>query len=177
MTASPQQQSSTAPTPPPPPPRPPATMAEMDHRTIPSWFLSFSAAMVPFTAFCYGHSRGMTARVVDRVVKSPVGVYGLFALPFVTLGMEKSIYDTVQAWQGLDPNVRPADRGGFPSGGAGEDFFSVSRFFPLRDREGVAPFFLHHRRLLLMARTSLFFGSLFCQKKKRDETQSFHLSA
>ena len=126
MTASPQQ-SSTAP-PPPPPPQPPATMAEMDHRTIPSWFLSFSAAMVPFTAFCYGHSRGMTARVVDRVVKSPVGVYGLFALPFVTLGMEKSIYDTVQAWQGLDPNVRPADRGGFPSGGAGEDFFFPFHF-------------------------------------------------
>ena len=50
-------------------------------------------------------------------MKSPVGVYGLFALPFVTLGMEKSIYDTVQSWQGLDPKVVPADRGGFPSGG------------------------------------------------------------
>ena len=72
--------------------------------------------MVPLTAFCYGHSRGYTARVVERVVKSPVGVYGLLALPFVTLGMEKSIYDTVQAWQGIDPNVRPKDRGGFPSG-------------------------------------------------------------
>lgn len=86
----------------------------------PSWFLSFSAAMVPFCAFCYGHSRGVTTRVVDRVVKSPVGVYGLFALPFLTLGMEKSVYDTVQAWQGIDPNERPADRGGFPSGGAGK---------------------------------------------------------
>lgn len=62
----------------------------------------------------------MTVRVVEAVVRSPVGVYGLFALPFVTLAMEKSIYDTVQAWQGLDPNVRPADRGGFPSGGAGK---------------------------------------------------------
>lgn len=92
----------------------------IDDRTVPSWFLSFSAAMVPFCAFCYGHSRGVTTRVVDRVVKSPVGVYGLLALPFVTLGMEKSIYDTVQAWQGINPNVRPADRGGFPSGGAGK---------------------------------------------------------
>ena len=46
-------------------------------------------------------------------------MYGLLALPFLTLGMEKSIYDTVQAWQGIDPNVRPKDRGGFPSGGAG----------------------------------------------------------
>lgn len=95
-------------------------MEELDHRTVPSWFLSFSAAMVPFCGFCYGHSRGATTRVVELVVKSPVGVYGLLALPFLTLGMEKSIYDTVQAWQGIDPNVRPADRGGFPSGGAGE---------------------------------------------------------
>jgi len=63
--------------------------------------------------------------VVEGVVKSPLGVYGLFALPFVTLGMEKSIYDTVQAWQGIDPNVRPADRGGFPSGGAELPSFSL----------------------------------------------------
>ena len=97
----------------------PATMADMDHRDNYAWFYSFSAAMVPFTAFCLAHSRGMTVRAVEAVVKSPVGVYGLLALPFVTLGMEKSIYDTVQAWQGLDPTVRPADRGGFPSGGAG----------------------------------------------------------
>uniref|UniRef100_A0A7R9WL75 Uncharacterized protein n=1 Tax=Pseudictyota dubia TaxID=2749911 RepID=A0A7R9WL75_9STRA len=74
--------------------------------------------MVPFCAFCYGHQRGVTTRVVERMVKSRVGVYGLFALPFFTLAMEKSIYDTVQCWQGIDPNVRPADRGGFPSGGA-----------------------------------------------------------
>ena len=95
-------------------------LSNIDDRTVPSWFLSFSAAMVPFCAFCYGHSRGVTTKVVDRVVKSPVGVYGLLALPFITLGMEKSIYDSVQAWQGINPNVRPADRGGFPSGGAGK---------------------------------------------------------
>ena len=53
------------------------------------------------------------------------GVYGLFALPFCTLGMEKCIYDTVQSWQGINPNVRPADRGGFPSGGADLPSFSL----------------------------------------------------
>jgi len=98
--------------------RSPATMFEMDHRDNYAWMYSAAAAMVPFSAFCYGHGRGVTSRVVERVVKSPVGVYGLFALPFLTLAMEKSIYDTVQAWQGLDPNVVPADSGGFPSGGA-----------------------------------------------------------
>lgn len=103
----------------------PATMHEMDERSMPAWVLSFSAAMVPFCAFCYGHSRGVTTRVVERVVKSPVGVYGLLALPFLTLGMEKSIYDTVQSWQGLDPNVVPKDRGGFPSGGSSLPSFSL----------------------------------------------------
>lgn len=103
-----------------PTPERPATMFEMDHRDNYAWLYSFSAAMVPFCAFCYAHSKGATGRVVEQVVKSPVGVYGLLALPFVTLSMEKSIYDTVQAWQGINPNVRPADRGGFPSGGAGK---------------------------------------------------------
>ena len=103
----------------------PATINEYDDRNSKAWMLSFAAAMVPFTAFCYGHQRGMTARAVEAVARSPVGVYGLLALPFVTLGMEKCIYDTVQAAQGIDPNIRPADRGGFPSGGAELPSFSL----------------------------------------------------
>lgn len=79
-----------------------------------------------------GHARGMTGRVVEGVVRSPVGVYGLFLLPFATLAMEKSVYDTVQAWQGIDPNVRPKDRGGFPSGGAELPSFSL---IPVQDRK------------------------------------------
>jgi hypothetical protein len=94
--------------------------------------------MIPFSAFCYGHSRGMTSRVVEHVVRSPVGVYGLLALPFVTLGMEKSIYDTVQAWQGINPNVRPKDRGGFPSGGADLPSFSL---IPIQKRAPRSPVF------------------------------------
>lgn len=104
---------------------PHGTMREMDHRDNVAWMYSAAAAMIPFTAFCFGHSRGMTVRVVEYIARSPVGVYGLLALPFVTLSMEKSIYDTVQAWQGLDPNVRPTDRGGFPSGGAALPSFSL----------------------------------------------------
>jgi len=103
----------------------PLTMADMDDRSNTAWVYSFGAAMVPFTAFVYGHSRGMTGRIVERVVKSPVGVYGLFALPFASLAMEKSIYDTVQAIQGIDPNVVPMDRGGFPSGGGNLPSFSL----------------------------------------------------
>lgn len=90
-----------------------------------SWVISFSAAMVPFVAFCYGHSRGMTGRVVDYVCKSRIGPAGLLLLPFCTLGMEKSIYDTVQSAQGINPNFIPADRGGFPSGGGQLPSFSL----------------------------------------------------
>jgi hypothetical protein len=90
-----------------------------------AWAISFVAAMVPFTAFCYGHSRGMTAKVVEAVVKSRVGPGGLLLLPFVTLAMEKSIYDTVQAAQGINPNVVPTGRVEFPSGGAALPSFSL----------------------------------------------------
>jgi hypothetical protein len=81
--------------------------------------------MVPFTALCYGHTRGMTVKVVEAVLRSPIGGYGLLALPFLTLAMEKSVSDTVQAYQGIDPNVRPTDRGGFTSGGSGMDYVVV----------------------------------------------------
>lgn len=106
-------------------PERPDSITDYDHRSNTAWVYSFGAAMVPFCAFCYSHQRGGTVRVVDAVVRSPVGVYGLLALPFVTLGMEKSIYDTVQAWQGMDPNIRPKERGGFPSGGAELPSFSL----------------------------------------------------
>jgi len=96
----------------------PTNISEYDKRNNGAWLYSFGAAMIPFSAFCYSHQRGFTVRVLERMTKMPGGVYGILALPFLTLAMEKSIYDTVQCWQGIDPNVRPKDRGGFPSGGA-----------------------------------------------------------
>lgn len=96
----------------------PQSISEYDTRQTSEWMYSFAATMVPFTGLCYLHSRGVTIRVVESMLKSPFGGYGLLALPFCTLMMEKSVYDTVQAYQGIDPNVRPTDRGGFPSGGA-----------------------------------------------------------
>jgi hypothetical protein len=98
----------------------PATISDYDPRQDSAWIYSFGASMVPFCGFLYIHKLGLTSRVVEATVRSPIGVYGLFLLPFCTLAMEKSIYDTVQSWQGIDPRVRPADRGGFPSGGAGK---------------------------------------------------------
>lgn len=95
----------------------PSSMAELDHRRDSAWLVSFGAAMIPFTSFLYFHSKGGTGRVVEAVVRSPVGVYGLLALPFVSLALEKCVYDTAQAAQGIDPTVVPANRGGFPSGG------------------------------------------------------------
>lgn len=97
-----------------------------------TWLISFGAAMVPFTAFCYGHSKGLTVRVVNAVVKSPIGPAGLILLPFCTLAMEKSIYDTVQSAQGIDPTTRPTDRGGFPSGGA--ELFPSFSLIPVQPR-------------------------------------------
>jgi hypothetical protein len=103
----------------------PRTISDYDNRENSAWMYSFGATMVPFLAFCYGHKRGVTVKVVDSILKSRVGGVGLLALPFVTLAMEKCVYDSVQAFQGIDPNVRPADRGGFPSGGAALPSFSL----------------------------------------------------
>lgn len=96
-----------------------------DRRSDKEWIFSFCAAMVPFSAFCYGHSKGVTGRVLERLVKMPGGFYAIFALPFLTLGMEKCVYDTAQAIQGIDPNTKPSDRGGFPSGGSSLPSFSL----------------------------------------------------
>mmetsp|Transcript_16230 Transcript_16230/g.30694 ORF Transcript_16230/g.30694 Transcript_16230/m.30694 type:complete len:129 (+) Transcript_16230:193-579(+) len=112
----------------------PKTISEYDNRDSNAWVFSFTAAMVPFTAFCYGHSKGVTGRVLEKLVKMPGGFYGIFALPFLTLGMEKCIYDTAQCIQGIDPNIRPADRGGFPSGGANLPSFSLC---PVQERNVV----------------------------------------
>jgi hypothetical protein len=112
----------------------PATVSDYDDRTNTEWAVSFVAAMVPFTAFCFGHTRGLTVRAVEACAKSRIGVYGLLLLPFCTLGVEKCIYDTVQAAQGIDPNVRPADRGGFPSGGAELPSFSLVSVQPRHRR-------------------------------------------
>lgn len=110
-------------------------MSEFDNRSDSAWMVSFAATMAPFCGLLYINKRGLTGQVVNAVVKSPLGVYGLFALPFTTLAMEKSIYDTVQSLQGINPNVRPKDRGGFPSGGAELPSFSL---IPVQDRNVLA---------------------------------------
>ena len=97
----------------------PSTEEEQPPQNGLEWAVSFGMAMVPISAFGWIHSRGWTGHVVKAVVASPVGVYGLLALPFCTLAMEKCIYDTCQAAQGIDPNVvTDPNRGGFPSGGS-----------------------------------------------------------
>jgi len=64
---------------------------------------------------------------LERLAKTRGGVYGIFALPFLTLGMEKSVYDTVQSLQGINPRTIPEDRGGFPSGGGSKFIFGYLR--------------------------------------------------
>ena len=115
-----QPPSSTTPS----PPLPPARETRQDSN---AWLISFGAAMVPFLAFLYGHQRGLTVRAINAVVRSPIGAPGLLLLPFGTLAAEKSVYDTVQAAQGIDPyNARgAAAAGGFPSGGAALPSFSL----------------------------------------------------
>lgn len=105
----------------------PKSITDYDSRDSNAWLVSFSAAMLPFAAFCYSHQRGFTGRVIEKLAKTKGGIYGIFALPFLTLAMEKCVYDSAQSLQGIDPKMRPADRGGFPSGGAELPSFSLFR--------------------------------------------------
>ena len=45
--------------------------------------------MVPISAFCYAHHRGLSLTILNGVYRR-TGVYGFLALPFFTLAMEKS---------------------------------------------------------------------------------------
>mmetsp|Transcript_10805 Transcript_10805/g.24505 ORF Transcript_10805/g.24505 Transcript_10805/m.24505 type:complete len:105 (+) Transcript_10805:3-317(+) len=84
-----------------------------------------AGACAPFAFMLYAHQRGWTAKGFGSVYKR-FGVWGLFALPFVTLSMEKCVYDTVLSFRGKDPNARPEGRvQSFPSGGSSLPSFSL----------------------------------------------------
>uniref|UniRef100_A0A7R9UNA3 Uncharacterized protein n=1 Tax=Diacronema lutheri TaxID=2081491 RepID=A0A7R9UNA3_DIALT len=81
-----------------------------------TWSIGWTAVLVPNAAMVYMHGRGGTLVIVNTVLRT-AGVYGLFAVPFIGLAMEKSFYDTALALQGIDPCVRADERKheGFPS--------------------------------------------------------------
>lgn len=95
----------------------PQYTGEPKEQTLGQFAITFGAMMVPFLGFCYGHQLGYFNAALVRIEKSRFGVYGFLGMPFITLSMEKCIYDTVQSLQGINPKVVPKDRGGFPSGG------------------------------------------------------------
>ena len=82
-----------------------------------AWMLPAAAACVPFGMFLVGHQRGLTIKMFNFAYQR-FGAIGLVGLPVVTLTIEKSVYDSVNAYQGKDPNEKPKGSGsGFPSGG------------------------------------------------------------
>ena len=90
-----------------------------------AWKLPAIAAMVPFCMFLFGHQKGLTVKAVEVTYKY-LGPVGLLGLPVSTLSMEKCVYDTVNSYQGKDPNERPKGIGeGFPSGGCNLPSFSL----------------------------------------------------
>ena len=80
------------------------------------WQLSAAAAMFPFLGFLWAHDRGLTTKMFSFAYKR-FGIGGFFALPFMTLAMEKSIYDTTTALQGKDM-TKSFQGEKFPHGGA-----------------------------------------------------------
>ena len=75
-------------------------------------------ALVPFSFFLYAHHRGLVVKLFETAYRV-AGIPGILCVPSVTLAMEKTIYDTVNCYQGKNKNVQPAGcvGAGFPSGG------------------------------------------------------------
>ena len=96
-------------------------------------YLTANPSLVSVFAICfpnaymlYMHKRGATGVLVKFVLRN-FGVYGLFAVPFLGIALEKSFYDTAMCIQGIDPNeTKPGREGeGFPSGGRLLPSFSI----------------------------------------------------
>ena len=100
-------------------------------RASPNVF-SMVAVCFPNAFMLWQHSRGKTHLLVSAVLKSPLGVRGLFTLPFIGLALEKSFYDSAMSVQGIDPSKQKPGREneGFPSGGHALPSLSV---FPVRN--------------------------------------------
>ena len=98
-----------------------------NNNTKQSYAVTAGAVSAPFILFCLAHQLNYTEKILT-VVYRRVGVFGFFFLPFITLGMEKSIYDTVQAMQGIEAHVDLDDGErvrSFPSGGSNLPSFSL----------------------------------------------------
>lgn len=75
--------------------------------------------VVPNACMWRAAQTGSAVNAVNAALRSPLGVYGLFCIPFVGLSLEKCFYDTAMSLQGISPNVQRDDRKeeGFPAGG------------------------------------------------------------
>ncbi|KAJ9451058.1 hypothetical protein DIPPA_55002 [Diplonema papillatum] len=93
-------------------------MQHSENNTDGAWKLPALAAAAPFCLFLFGHQKGMTIKMFDAAYRW-FGAAGLIGLPMVTLSIEKCLYDTMNCYQGSDPNAKPeGGGGGFPSGGS-----------------------------------------------------------
>ncbi|XRB09999.1 hypothetical protein NFJ02_44g111630 [Pycnococcus provasolii] len=100
-------------------PPPPPNLSEDVERMTPSLFTAFLMVIPNAMMWRTAAKRGGGVATVNAILRSPVGAYGLFAIPFVGLAGEKCFYDSSMALQGIDPNALRPDRKdeGYPSGG------------------------------------------------------------
>eukprot|EP00040_Diaphanoeca_grandis_P040149 m.261394 g.261394 ORF g.261394 m.261394 type:complete len:133 (-) comp42094_c0_seq1:634-1032(-) len=88
--------------------------------------------LIPLISLGVAHKKGLTLKFWQSWYNR-FGVYGFFAVPFVTITGEKCVYDSLQSLQGIDPCVVRESRQneGFPSGGA--KYLPSFSLFPVRD--------------------------------------------
>ena len=95
------------------------TIGDKDSYNFSPNTIGMALMVLPNACGWYAASRPKGSTAIINFVLRTGGVPGLFALPFVTLTMEKCYYDSVLSLQGSSPNQLSPDRvnEGYPSGG------------------------------------------------------------
>ena len=99
-----------------------------DEDEIPKWpiYAFIGVVFIGAPLMPQAKGGGLFGKVVDHVYRR-VGATGLLMIPFGTLAMEKSTYDTYCAYHGqsIYESKESNPHGGFPSGGAALPSFSL----------------------------------------------------
>lgn len=115
----------------------PASETADEENEIPKWpiYAFIGVVFIGAPLMPQAKGGGLFGKIVDQVYRR-VGATGLLLIPFGSLAVEKSTYDTYCAYHGhsIYEQKENNPHGSFPSGGAGLPSFSLLKTRPENER-------------------------------------------